>query len=106
MQEPANIPRDVMRHERAMKQESMVFQFHNMEILQPPPIPPIPFIFMAAADEVAPAMSMVAVPVMAMVAVAIEAISPWPLIVMLVASVYCLKVLLRVQVQADKVLPG
>lgn len=44
MHDPANIPFEVMCQERAMKQESTVYQFHNMLILQLPPmlIPPPP----------------------------------------------------------------
>lgn len=38
MQDPANMPLEVMCHDRAMKQESTVYQFHSMLILQPPPI--------------------------------------------------------------------
>lgn len=51
MQEPANMPLEVLCQERAMKQELTVYQFQSIEILQegvvgaapppePPPIPP------------------------------------------------------------------
>lgn len=85
MQEPANMPLEVIRQELEMKQESTTFQFHNIwwgdgcqhlafvvvalesllcsrtltEILQPPPIS----ISIAAADEVDADAPAVAVPI-------------------------------------------
>lgn len=44
MQDPANMPLEVICHVRERKQESIVYQFQSIEILQaePPPILPIP----------------------------------------------------------------
>lgn len=72
MQDPANAPFDLTRQERAMKHESMVYQFHNMLILQPPPMPPIPPIppDMLPVDE---GLAIPAVPVGSMPDMAIEA---------------------------------
>lgn len=36
IQEPANMPRDVMCHDCARKQASIVYQFHSIETLQSP----------------------------------------------------------------------
>lgn len=57
MQEPANIPLDVICHEREMKHASMVYQFQSIEILQLEP----PLIDIAASVELAAADIVVAV---------------------------------------------
>lgn len=54
MQLPANMPLERTCHDSAMKQVSMVFQFHNMLILHPPimPIPPMSWLVAAVEDAI------------------------------------------------------
>src|ERR1700679_2193456 len=62
MQEPANMPGEVMCHEEERKQASMVYQFQSMLILQESPMP-LMSPMLELADEVVAAAGMAIVPV-------------------------------------------
>lgn len=61
MHEPANMPVEVMCHDLAMKHESMVYQFHSIEILQ---VGLPPMFIVDAVDEAAAEVVVAVMPAM------------------------------------------